>query len=166
MRYLVEIEGRTLAIEVDGTTVRLDGRPVDAALLGEPGSAVRRLARGRTSSSFVVAAGEEPGAWRLSAGGFRLEALAFDERTRDLRLAARGAAAGRPAGPLKAPMPGLVVRVLVAPGDAVAAGQGLVVVEAMKMENELKAAAAGTVAKVHVQAGARVERGALLVELA
>ena len=62
-------------------------------------------------------------------------------------------------------MPGLIVRVNVEPGDRVQAGQGLVVMEAMKMENELRAQAAGTVKAVHAVAGNAVEKGALLVEL-
>ena len=64
-----------------------------------------------------------------------------------------------------APMPGRIVRVLVRAGDAVAAGQPLVVVEAMKMENELAAGRAGKVTKIHVAAGSTVESGALLVEV-
>ncbi|RPJ54475.1 MAG: hypothetical protein EHM24_31740 [Acidobacteria bacterium] len=60
-------------------------------------------------------------------------------------------------------MPGKIVRVLVAPGDHVAARQGLVVVEAMKMENELRAPRAGRVKDVHVAEGALVESGRLLV---
>ena len=68
------------------------------------------------------------------------------------------------AGPQRivAPMPGKVVRVLVKPGDAVEARQGLVVVEAMKMENELRAARAGTVAAVSVVEGQSVDAGAVL----
>ncbi len=62
-----------------------------------------------------------------------------------------------------APMPGRVVKVLVAPGDAVMARQGLVVVEAMKMENELRAPRAGTVAEVRVREGAPVEANVVLV---
>ncbi|WP_412068353.1 biotin/lipoyl-containing protein [Rubrivirga sp. IMCC43871] len=64
-----------------------------------------------------------------------------------------------------APMPGLVLRVLVAPGDAVEAGQGVVVLEAMKMENELTAPAAGTVAAIHASAGDAVAKNDLLVEV-
>jgi biotin carboxyl carrier protein len=60
-------------------------------------------------------------------------------------------------------MPGRVVRVLVTPGAAVAARQGLVVVEAMKMENELRAPRAGTVAEIRVREGAPVEANAVLV---
>lgn len=62
-----------------------------------------------------------------------------------------------------APMPGRVVKVLVSPGDAVQARQGLVVVEAMKMENELRAPRAGTVAEVRVREGAPVEANIVLV---
>jgi biotin carboxyl carrier protein len=67
---------------------------------------------------------------------------------------------------VKSPMPGRVVKVLVAKGDAVAVGQGLLVLEAMKMENEVKAKVAGTVADVHVTAGTAVEGNAKLVTLA
>jgi pyruvate carboxylase subunit B len=62
-------------------------------------------------------------------------------------------------------MPGLVVRVSVGVGDKVEAGQGVVVMEAMKMENELRATAAGTVRSVEVSPGTAVEKGALLVAL-
>jgi biotin carboxyl carrier protein len=74
-----------------------------------------------------------------------------------------GAHAG--AGPQRvvAPMPGKIVRVLVRAGDAVASRQPLVVVEAMKMENELRAGRSGTIAEIHAQEGQSVEAGALLV---
>jgi biotin carboxyl carrier protein len=73
------------------------------------------------------------------------------------------AAFGR-SGPeqLLAPMPGKIVRVLVKTGEAVSARQPVVVIEAMKMENELKASQAGTVAEIHVRDGQSVDAGALL----
>ena len=76
----------------------------------------------------------------------------------------RGAGADGSGGPQRivAPMPGKVVRVLVAAGDRVAARQGLVVVEAMKMENELRAAGDGRVVSVAVTEGQSVDAGALL----
>jgi biotin carboxyl carrier protein len=67
---------------------------------------------------------------------------------------------------IDAPMPGKIVRVLVKQGEAVAEGQGLVVVEAMKMENELKSPKAGTVAELHAVEGAAVESGAKLLVVA
>lgn len=65
---------------------------------------------------------------------------------------------------VRAQMPGRVVQVLVRPGDRVAVGQGLVILEAMKMENEVKARREGVVQAVHVTAGDRVETGADLLE--
>ena len=81
------------------------------------------------------------------------------------RPTASGAAADNTDWPLtiSAPMPGRVVNVLVSAGDIVAARQGLVVIEAMKMENELRAPRAGTVAQVRVAAGAPVEAGTVVV---
>ena len=82
------------------------------------------------------------------------------------RFAGHGAGGGASTnGPqqLTAPMPGKVVRVMVAPGDAVAVRQALVVIEAMKMENELRSARAGRVKAVRVAEGQSVEAGALLV---
>jgi biotin carboxyl carrier protein len=65
---------------------------------------------------------------------------------------------------VKAPMPGLVVRVQVEPGQAVGAGVGVLVLEAMKMENELRAATAGIVRAVRVRPGEAVEKGQVMVE--
>ncbi len=95
-----------------------------------------------------------------------MEVEALDERTREIQ-----ALAGKRPGPaggrtVMAPMPGLVVRIEVAAGQPVAAGTGLVVVEAMKMENELRAPQPGVVATVHVEVGQAVEKGAPLVTLA
>jgi biotin carboxyl carrier protein len=79
--------------------------------------------------------------------------------------AGSGTAAAKAAGPIEivSPMPGRIVKVLVKTGDAVVARQGLVVVEAMKMENELRAPRAGTVAEVRVREGAPVEANVVLV---
>ena len=77
----------------------------------------------------------------------------------------KGAAAAEGPQRVTSPMPGKIVKLLVKPGDKVDARQGLVVVEAMKMENELRARAAGTVTEVRVTEGSSVEAGAILVVL-
>jgi biotin carboxyl carrier protein len=88
----------------------------------------------------------------------------------DLKEAVKGAVLGRaaPKGPLRltAPMPGKIVKVLVNTGDTVEAGQGVLVMEAMKMENELKSGRAGTVQEIKVKEGQAVEMGALLLVIA
>jgi biotin carboxyl carrier protein len=94
-----------------------------------------------------------------------VEGRRFPFAVHDLReLARRGRATGDEQGPraVRAPMPGRVVRVLVAQGEEVAAQQGVVVIEAMKMQNELRSPKAGRVSRVAVQAGDAVAAGDLL----
>jgi pyruvate carboxylase subunit B len=166
VKYAVEVAGRTIEVEIDGARILVDGRAVDARLAGASGGAIRRLVRGKVSRAILAAPGEGRGAWSLDLAGCRLSAQVLDPR--DLAVRRAGAREGKETagGALRAPMPGLVVRVLVAEGAQVEAGQGLVVLEAMKMENLLKAAGAATVRWIHVSAGARVEKGAVLLELA
>jgi pyruvate carboxylase subunit B len=101
----------------------------------------------------------------VEVDGHRVAAEALDERTRAIRELTRASARAAGPAPVVAPMPGLVVRVLVAPGEAVSAGQGLVVMEAMKMENELRATTDGVVTGVVVTPGTAVDKGAVLVTL-
>jgi len=162
MKYVVSIAGRTVEVEVDGDGVVVNGTAHQAELRPVPGTPVRNLLL--DGSSWIVPI--EPmgqGKWLVQRQGERFEVEVLDERTRHIRsLVGEGKAAAGPA-PLRAPMPGLVVRILVEQGHSVGAGQGLVVLEAMKMENELKATAAGSVSQVHVHPGAAVEKGQLLV---
>ncbi len=93
-----------------------------------------------------------------------IDGFRFAVEVRDPRRMARqsGARSREGVETVTAPMPGKVVRVLVAPGDAVEAGQGLVVVEAMKMQNEMKAPRAGRVSAVPAREGATVAAGEAL----
>ena len=164
MKYVVEVGGELVDVTLDGDGVHLDGRLVPAQLTPVDGTPVRVLAVGDAVYRVQVRRGESRGRYTLWIDGWRFEVEALDERTRTIReLSAKSGGPARPT-PLKAPMPGLIVRVLVGPGDTVEAGQGLIVMEAMKMENELRAPAAGTVKVVAVQQGAAVEKGALLVD--
>ena len=165
MRYVVDVDGERRAVDVIGDEVTLDGETVTARLVDVDGTPVSLLTVGNRVYRLVARRGDARGLYTLSIDGRRYVVEALDERTRAIRdLSAATAAASGPA-PLVAPMPGLIVRVNVAPGDAVQAGQGLVVMEAMKMENELRAASAGTVTVVRVTPGTAVEKGAVLVEL-
>ncbi len=98
--------------------------------------------------------------------GFRFEVDVEAERITALReRASRGRASSAHSGPLEvhAIIPGKVVSISVAPGDAVTAGQQLLVVEAMKMQNELRSPRDGTIERVGVAAGVNIEVGDLLV---
>jgi biotin carboxyl carrier protein len=163
MKYFVTVGGREFAVEMEGEHVRIDGRSVLASLRPRQGTPLRHLtADGRTIDVALDSLGR--GRWVAGVRGEHVELEVLDERTRHLRSLT---AAARPAGGgiIRAPMPGLVARVLVEPGAVVAVGAGVLVLEAMKMENELRAPAPGVVAAVRVAAGQTVEKGEVLVEL-
>ncbi len=163
MKYIVSVAGREIEVEVDGDLVTVEGSTRTASLRALPGTPTRQLLiEGHPTALTMRSAGR--GQWSLEIGGDRWEVEVVDERTRHIRSLAAGAERQRGLVILRAPMPGLVVRVLVEPGQEVVAGAGLVVLEAMKMENELKAPAAGTVGAVRAQAGQAVEKGQVLVE--
>ncbi len=165
MKYIVSVDGERTDIELDAGEVEIDGRTVPVSLADVAGTPVRLVYVGDRVHRVVVRERAGRGCYTLWLDGFNYEIEALDERTRTIRDLT--AAQSGPAGPapLLAPMPGLIVRVNVEPGDSVSAGQGLVVMEAMKMENELRAAGPGKVKAVHAKAGAAVDKGALLVEL-
>jgi biotin carboxyl carrier protein len=94
--------------------------------------------------------------------GYRFEVEVRDPRRLSRRTGSRG---GEGVQTIAAPMPGKVVRVLVQAGDAVEAGQGLLVVEAMKMQNEMKAARAGTVMSLSAKEGSTVAAGEVLATI-
>ena len=105
---------------------------------------------------------EGPAGLVVVIDGYRFEMEVRDPRRWSRKDASR---AGEGVQTVAAPMPGKVVRVLVAPGDEVVAGQGLLVVEAMKMQNEMKASRAGSVLTVTAREGATVTAGELLVTI-
>jgi biotin carboxyl carrier protein len=165
VKYIVDIAGTRVEVEIDGDQVRVDGgAPQTAQLADVAGTPVRLVTIGDAVHRVIARRDGARGRYVLHHDGHRYEVDALDERTRAIRdlSAAAGGATGPQ--PLKAPMPGLIVRVTVAVGDAVAAGQGIVAMEAMKMENELRAPAAGIVKAVHAKPGTAVEKGALLIE--
>lgn len=164
MKYFVSIGGREIPVEVDGERVVVEGRRYDAHLLVVPGTPLRHLLAAGESLALAVERGDGAGEWRLLVHGSRTDLSVVDERTRHIRTLTGGGAGRTGPAQLRAPMPGLVVRVLTAPGQAVAAGQGLIVLEAMKMENELRAPAGAVVSAVRVATGVAVEKGQVLVE--
>jgi len=165
MKYIVDVNGERVIVELDGAQAVVDGETVVATLTSIEGTPVRLLRVGDQVHRLVARRGVARGRWTLDVDGQRIEADALDERTRAIRDLTAAAAETSGPPPLLAPMPGLVVRVSVVVGETVSAGQGLVVVEAMKMENELRASVAGVVTAVLAIPGQAVDKGALLLEL-
>ncbi len=165
--YIVELstsdDGRELVV-VDGIARDVELSNVDGAWLIRAGLA-QTFARvdSQGGAGKVGVAIKRPGADVVF-----LNAEVAEARSASVAALVKGARAAAASGPVtvKSPMPGRVVKVLVAPGARVASGQSVVVVEAMKMENELRAPRAGTVLDVRCAEGATVEAGQDLVTLA
>ncbi len=160
MRYHVELGGEGAWIERISAGVLVDGIEREAHLAWLGPDEVRLTLDGLNHRVFARRA---PDGWRLSIRGRTFDVRIEDERTRAIREMAGRGAVDVGSGELRAPMPGLVLRVLVEPGQQVAAGDSLVVVEAMKMENELRARGSGTVSTVAVRSGDAVDRDDLLI---
>lgn len=163
MKFVVELNGERRDVEVDGESVTLDGNSATAHLEDVPGTPVRLVTIGNEVHRVVVRRGATKGAYTLWVDGWRFDGDALDERTRAIREITAAASKSTGPAPVVAPMPGLIVRVNVAVGDQVQMGQGLVVMEAMKMENELRAARDGRVRELSVSEGQSVDAGAVLL---
>ena len=152
-RVVVERTGDRLTIAIDGRTFRVDAARVDRQTLS-------LLVAGR---SYDVTVTPDAASAQLAVHvGTTPLLVALDGRRRREKQA-DDVPAGTGPQRIVAPMPGKVVRLLVRSGETVRARQPVVVVEAMKMENELRAGRDGTVAEIHTQEGLSVDAGALLV---
>jgi biotin carboxyl carrier protein len=165
MKYTVTVNGAEIVVDLDGETARVGETSVRARLVDVDGGPERILTLGDEIHRVLVRRGETRGRYTLWVDGFRFDVEGLDERSRAIRELSAATTAPKGPAPLVAPMPGMIVRVNVNEGDAVHPGQGLVVMEAMKMENELRATAGGNVRRVLVAPGTAVEKGALLLEM-
>ena len=165
MKYIVEVNGERIEVDLEVGTARIGNETFAATVVELPGTPTVLLRLGSTTYRLVVRPGEARGIYGLTLDGHRYETEALDERAHAIRELSKVSGAATGPAPLVAPMPGLIVRVNVGVGDAVKPGQALVVMEAMKMENELRASAAATVRAVRVTPGTAVDKGATLVEL-
>lgn len=162
MKYRVTVGDAVFQVEVEGPAVTVDGVPHTAELREVDSTLLKLLVLDH--ATWVLPMEPAGGSvWEVSDRGERFTVEVLDERAAHIRsLVGEGSRAQAPAA-LKAPMPGLVVKVHVQPGQEVAAGASLVALEAMKMENELRARGPGVVAKVLVAPGETVEKGTILV---
>jgi biotin carboxyl carrier protein len=165
MKLDLSINGREEQIEIlapePACRFRLGDGVVRAADVESPQDGVFSVLLDGVSYDAYVE--ETPaGAMVVVIDGYRFEIEARDPRRWSRKSAGRG---GDAVQSIVSPMPGKVVRVLATAGDTVEAGQGIVVVEAMKMQNELKAARAGTVRTLSAKEGATVSAGELLATI-
>jgi biotin carboxyl carrier protein len=157
VRYVTTIAGQEYLVEIlDESHVALDGKiyEVDFQAIGDQ-PVFSLLVNGKSYEAYVYPAGRE---WQILLQGRSYPSLVEDERERRLRIASGSRVGERAEFHLKAPMPGLVVSMPVNEGEEVQAGDVLIILESMKMQNELRSPRPGKVTRVRVEIGDRVEQ--------
>ncbi len=164
MNYITTIDGREYAIEMlDEHHIRIDDQEytIDFQTVGDQ-PVYSLLLNGRSYDALVY---PDEALWQVILQGEMYVANVEDEREKRLRAAMGSNVSEHQEFFLKAPMPGLVITVPVENGQAVQKGDVLLVLESMKMQNELRSPRAGTVNRVRVQAGSRVEKKETLLSV-
>lgn len=162
MKYTAIINDKTYEIEIGANnTVIVNGQPHNVDFRTIDGSSLYSLLLDNVSwETLVDRNGDE---YRVLIGGELHIVTVMDERTRKMAKAEKAQSAHAGEASIKAPMPGLVRDVPVNVGDQVAVKQGVVILEAMKMQNELRTPKAGTIKEIRVKPGDKVEQGQVLV---
>jgi biotin carboxyl carrier protein len=164
MKLTADIDGQTYALELQRAGTRIlaavDGRRYELEARETEAGALLLIVGGRVYECRADAQ-QQPGGAREVQVGEELYQVTLIDLKRLRSASGAGAAGGRVQ--IKASMPGKVVRLLVEAGATVEAGDGLVIVEAMKMQNELKSPKSGKVVEIHTQMGATVNAGEVLI---
>jgi len=165
MKYIAEVDGLEFPVEIiDECHVRFGEEVLEVDLSAVSGEPLYSLVVNHESFEGYVYPDEEH--WQVHLQGQFYQVRVEDEREKRLRLADKGVERPDAEFVLKAPMPGLVVAVPVSEGQQVEKGQTLLVLESMKMQNELRAPHAGTVARLRVKAGESVQQKQILLNVA
>jgi len=164
MKYITTLDGKEYLIEVvDEHHVSVNGRAQEVDFESVSGQPVYSLILdGKSYESYVY---ETEEGWQVLTRGRQYNLTIEDEREKRLRAAAGGGVAESGEFHLKAPMPGLVVAIPVNEGDKVEKGQVILILESMKMQNELKSPKAGTVGRIRVKQGEKVEQRQALMSV-
>ena len=163
MKYITTIDGKEFSVEIiDDKHVQINDQILEVDFESVSGQPVYSLIIGGRSYEAYIYPDEKE--WQVLLHGRLFQASVEDEREKRLRAAGSKVAEGGEFH-LKAPMPGLVVAIPVEEGQAVQQGQVLLVLESMKMQNELRAPRDGVVARVRVRAGDTVEQKQAMLSL-
>ena len=162
MIYFAKVKDQEFVIEIgQDNKIMVNGETFDIDFQRMPGSGVTSLLINQHSLEAVVE--EQDGVWQVLIRGEQYPVIVIDERMHRLANALRFHSLDLCNGVLKSPMPGTIIAVPVDEGDMVQKGDKVVILESMKMENELRAPRDGVVTHVRVEAGAGVEKGQILL---
>jgi biotin carboxyl carrier protein len=164
MKYITTVEDKQFLVEViDEKHISIDGKVYEVDFESVSGQPVYSLiVDGKSHESYVQRSDEN---WQVLLRGRLYPVTVEDEREKRLRAAAGGGVSESGEFHLKAPMPGLVVTVPVTEGQEVKKGQVLIILESMKMQNELKSPRDGIVNRIKVKAGESVEQKQALLSV-
>jgi biotin carboxyl carrier protein len=164
MKYITTIDGRQFTVEIiDEKHVSVDGNIYEIDFESVAGQPVFSLiVDGRSHESYIY---QDDDNWQVLIRGRLYPVTVEDERERRLRAAAGGGVVETGEFHLRAPMPGLVVTIPVEEGQPVKKGQVILILESMKMQNELKAPRDGTIGRIRVRAGETVEQKQTLLSM-
>ncbi len=164
MKYIAQVDGFTYEIEITPEGgITMDGEPVEADLIQVDPLGLFTLLKNHQSHELVVE--EQQRGYRVTLGGNAFSVDVADERQLRMESSRADVSAGEGDQPINAPIPGLVVKILVQEGQVVASNDPLVILEAMKMENEIRAPREGVVQNISVEVGQSVEGNAQMMVL-
>jgi len=164
MKYIATVDNKEFIIEIiDERHVNVNGKVYGVDFESVSGQPVYSLIVDGKSHESYVAPGDE--SWQVLLRGRLYPVTVEDEREKRLRNAAGGGVAEGGDFHLKAPMPGLIVAIPVEEGQEVKKGQVLLILESMKMQNELKSPRDGIVHRIKVKAGESVEQKQTLLSV-
>ncbi len=163
MIYQVTIGDRKFEISVNGglSPVTVNGREVKVDYRHLRGGKLYSVLADNVNYEFALE--RSNGGFDAWHGSGQMRVDVSDEKTERLKSLTSAVSGGSRASTLKAPMPGLVLKIEVETGQHVKKGDGLLIVEAMKMENELKAHSSGTIKEIKVKSGEPVEKNQVLI---
>lgn len=163
MKYYARVDNNEYEVEIEGGVVLVNGKPINVDLVRSGATELYSVLLDGHSYEMLVNADRFN--YQINVRGVQLQVQVEDERGRRLNRARRLPTLPDGELAITAPIPGLVVRVLVQPGETIEEGQPVLLLEAMKMENELRAVRGGVVKNVMVTAGQRVDQNAPLMVL-
>ena len=165
MLELTVNDKNTFSVTNDDGQLTLDNAPADWDASQQPNGLISVLYNGKSYTAIVDQVDRKSKEVTLRINGQRYKTAIKEPIDMLLSNMGMDLKAMQKAEPVKAPMPGMVLKILVSPGQQVNKGDGLVILEAMKMENILKATSAGTVKAIRVNERVAVEKGTVLIEL-
>ena len=164
MKYISTVNGKEYLVEIiDERHITVNGRKLTVDFNSVSGQPVYSLLVDGKSLEGFVYPGEEK--WEVLLMGRQYPVLVEDEREKRLRATAGGSVSEAGEYHLKAPMPGMVVSILVEEGQKIEQGQVVLILESMKMQNELKSPRAGTIGRIRVKPGESVEQRQTLLSI-